>query len=410
MKKKTIVGLIAIIVIGLAVFFAGCIEEKTKPPEVTTPPEEISTPAEEKRPMTYYSAKQAFARLTLYLRKHNQPPPKLIWGAIPTRIAVYSSGKSGQLSGVVGGWVFIYEDEFGKLYRASLNCWGGIRIEEDLKEEDLKFAENYPRAVRIDEWILDNINAHRLVLSRGGEGRPNEFGGRLMTASVEGRGTRPVWAGGAWFMPDERCLIAVDAQTGELYRQTGEKKLEPISPEKRVDAEWDGGFDSASYGAIRSRSEYHHWWPRAYITFEREFVYNRELLKEKLQEEQVKPNRDAASWMTSGILQVVLGNWVEAINDFDEAVKLDPENEDYRYYRGRCFLCIRDLDKASADFQALPEEDNRRKGALGYVAMFRGEKERNGLLSSMESISTNCGMVPWEIQVGPVHLTSYRYK
>ena len=167
MKKKIIVGLIVIVVVGFAVFFAGCIEEKTKPPEVTTPPAETLIPTEEKRPMTYYSAKQAFARLTLYLHERNQGLPKLIRSAMPERSALYSRGKSDQLSGVIGGWVFNYEDEHGKSYSARLNCWGEVTIEE----EDIDFAKIYPRAIRVDEWVLDNIDAHNVVLAHGGEGR-----------------------------------------------------------------------------------------------------------------------------------------------------------------------------------------------------------------------------------------------
>ncbi len=384
MNKRIILSIIILLVLGIVASVTSC---------------------EENRPMTYYSAKQAFARLTLYLREHKQALPKTIWNAIPGRRAIYSHGESGVLSGIVGGWVFSYEDEQGKTRIARLKCWDEVTIQE----EGTDFTKIYPRAIRLDEWVLDNTDAHRVVIAYGGESSPNNFGGWLMTVAVEGRGIRPVWAGGTWYMPDKGFLIMVDAQTGELYRPIGEKKLGPISPtHKRVDTEWNGGFDEESYDAILSGFEHYYWWPRVYQTFEGQFVYNRELLKEKLQEEQVKPHRDAASWITSGILHVVLGNWAEAIDDFEEVVKLEPENEDYRYYRGLYFLCIRDLDKAAFDFQDLPEKD--RNEALGYVALFRGEKERGGMVSFMHNIPTNCGMMPWQVQIGSVPLAPYRYK
>ena len=49
MKRKTLVGLIAIVAIAAAVMFAGCVEEEppTKAPETTTPPAETPTPTSE---------------------------------------------------------------------------------------------------------------------------------------------------------------------------------------------------------------------------------------------------------------------------------------------------------------------------------------------------------------------------
>lgn len=407
MNRKIILLIIGLLVLGI-VAMSGCTKEEAVPlptpsPKVEQPP---VTPPEEKRPMTYYSAKQALGHLTLYLREHKQASPKTIWKAIPERSALYSHGESGALSGIVGGWVFSYEDEQEKTRSARLNCWGEVTIQE----EDADFAKIYPRAIRLGEWVLDNTDAHRVVIAYGGEGRPSNIGGWLMTVVVEGRGIRPVWAGSTWYMSDKGFLIVVDAQTGELYRPMSEKKLEPISPQERVNTEWDGGFNEESYDALMSRSEHYYWWPRVYQTFEGQYVYNRKLLKEKLQEEQVKLNRDAASWFTSGILRIVLGNWEEAIDDLDEAVKLEPENEEHRYYRGLYFLCIRDLDKANSDFQTLSEDNENRSDALNYLTIFQGKKERHGLAGFMHNIPTNCGMVPWEVWIGPLSLTSWHNK
>lgn len=49
MKRKTIVGLIAIVAVVAVAMFAGCVEEETptKVPETTTPPAETATPTPE---------------------------------------------------------------------------------------------------------------------------------------------------------------------------------------------------------------------------------------------------------------------------------------------------------------------------------------------------------------------------
>jgi hypothetical protein len=389
MLKKLMVLFLVVALVAMG----GCSKEEEK--------------AEEERPMTYYSAKQAFARLTLYLREHKQPLPKVIWNAMPKRTALYSYGESGGLSGIVGGWVFFYKDTQGRTRNARLNCWGEVMIEE----VDTDFVKIYPRAIQIHEWVLDNNDAHMVVLSRGGEGKANNFGGWLMTVDVEGRGIRPVWAGGTWNMPDKGFLIMVDAQTGELYHPISEKKLKPIAlTQKPLEVEWNGGFDEKSTEALISRSEYYYWWPRAYQNFEGRYIYNRKLLQAKVQEEESKPSRSVSSWVTSGVLHSVLGKWVEAVNDLSRAIEMDPQNHDYRYYRGLIFMVIRDLDKAISDFQALPQDNKDRADALGYIAILRGKKERGGLVSFMRNIDTDVGMVPLEVYIGSVPLASRLHK
>src|SRR2546425_12433386 len=66
-------------------------------------------------PLTYYTAKQAFAHLSLFLSERQRPAPKRIWYAIPERTALYSYGEDMErrLGGIVGGWIFGYEDQAG---------------------------------------------------------------------------------------------------------------------------------------------------------------------------------------------------------------------------------------------------------------------------------------------------------
>ncbi|MEO0101290.1 MAG: tetratricopeptide repeat protein [candidate division WOR-3 bacterium] len=354
---------------------------------------------EEKSPMSYYSAKQAFARLILYLRENKQPLPQVIWNGIPERTSIYSHGESGLLSGIVGGWLFCYEDINGNTWIARLTCLGEVVIEK----EETDFNKFYPRPIKLDEWILDNTDAHIAVLREGGEGRVNNFGGWLMTVVVKDRGARPVWGGGAWYMPDKGLPIMVDAQTGELY---DEEKAEPITLSKTYKTEWDGGFDEKSPDALISKSEYYYWWPRAYRNFNGYYIYNRLLLLTKLEEEKSKLSRSASSWMTTGILHGILGNWEKAVDDLNKAIQMEPQNSDYRYYRGLTFLIIRDLDKATSDFLSLPQDSKARTDALRYVETLRGKKESEGIIAFAQNIITDIGMIPLEVHLGPIPLAS----
>ena len=56
------------------------------------PPQSPQSTAAETREMTFYTAKQAFGRLTLDLQARKQPLPKQIWYAIPERSAILSYG------------------------------------------------------------------------------------------------------------------------------------------------------------------------------------------------------------------------------------------------------------------------------------------------------------------------------
>jgi len=156
-------------------------------------------PTEREREMTYYSARQAFGRLSLYLAKEKRPLPQGIWLALPERTAIYSIGESG-LGGIVGGWVFDYLDADGQRNEARLNCWGEIQVTPRTTDP----GKRIPSLIRPTEWVLDNTDAHTLALSSSAIANSGRFGGCLMMAEVTERGTRPVWAGGAWRATDRR--------------------------------------------------------------------------------------------------------------------------------------------------------------------------------------------------------------
>lgn len=372
------------------------VREPTKPEET----------AEEKRPVTYYTAKQAFARLEIYLSENNYPPLKVIWFVSPARITMYSfESKIGELlKGAVSARIFGYEDINGETYLANLNCWGEVKVE---KEGISHHTRHYPAPIEPHLWILDDIDAYRTVISFGGEGKKDHFGCSLITIKVKDRGIRPIWDGQVFFMPQKEYFIAVDAQTGELYSRIADKEAEPIALTKLPYTEWNGGFDKES-AIMKGKIDYY-LWPRGYKSDEGWTIYNRNHLKTLLREEESKPIRSASSWMTTGILHAVLGNYVEAIDNLSEAIQKEPKNPDYLFYRGFCFLIIRDLQKASSDFHSFPQDYKERDDFLKYLKVFKGEKESD-LLSHWRSIMTDVGRIPLEIWIGPHPIHSWIQK
>jgi hypothetical protein len=360
--------------------------------------------AEEKREVTSYTAKQAFARLTLHLRNQQRALPRELWQMIPLRTALYTYQDNEKLAGTIAGWVIWYEDHDGKNYEARLDCWGGLKIAADEKASGRTFR----RPVELGRWILDNTDAHCLVLSRGGAANARNFGGWLMTIDVLGRGIRPVWAGGAWRLPTLRSIVLVDAETGAMYRPAGENKYVPIEPDVNTsntsEAQWNGGFDEKSIDALLSRSEHSYWWPYCYRNAQSRYIYNRKLLRAKLLEEQRKANRSASSWLTSGILNAALGNWIAAADDLAKASSMEPENSDYRFYRVLVLLVIRDLETASFEVKQLREGNKHNDDALNYLKILRGEEKAGGLAGFMRNIKTDAGWIPLEIWIGSVPL------
>jgi len=355
----------------------------------------------EGRPVSYYSAKQAFAKLYTYLRDQQRPLPDAIWQVIPELSVFYRE----QFYGMVGGWVFFYRDQLGKEYEARLNCWGDVRIESATSD----FAKSVPRPVQQNEWLLDNTDAHMIVLSRGGRGNNDNVGGWLMASNIEGRGLRPLWAGHTWCRPENGSEIVVDAQTGELYQQIGR-----VPPKQSQIVEWNGDFDPTSSAAEMSRSQYSYWWPRAYTTTPLprppgvigRIVYNRALLRASLQEESSRTSRNASSWRSSGVLQCVLGNWLKAIEDLDQAVQLAPHNDEFRYYRGLISMYIRDFASATSDFKGLSSQfEQQSDEGLRTLAILRGEQKRE-LSAIILNLQSNFGCVPLEIWIGAVPLRS----
>ena len=139
--------------------------------------------AQQAHPLTYYTAKQALARLVFYLREQGRPEVEALFQAQASPVG-YVRGES--LTGVVGGWIFIYRDEEGRILRASLNCWGEVKLRE-------VSLEALPPPLELDTWVLDDLDAHWEVLDQGAEAKG--INRKLNKTYVTGRGTRPVWRG-----------------------------------------------------------------------------------------------------------------------------------------------------------------------------------------------------------------------
>lgn len=366
---------------------------------------------QKERPATYYSAKQAFARLILYLREHKQPQPESVNLASPTDETIYCDGESGgrpiMPRALVSGWDFTYKDKLGKFHDASLNCWGEVTI-TNTEEEVIK--DSNMSTIPLNQFVLDNTDAYRVMLNSGADaqlqyGLAAFFSGILTVKDVNGREKCLIW-GSAWCMNnDPRFVVAVDARTGELYRLKGQDTFQPINPQqKTTKKEWNGGYDETSPLArldIGYSCE-----PRAYWDSKiANFIYNRDLLQEELHKEKSKASRSASSWMTSGIIQCVLGRWVDAIDDLSRAIQMEPQTDSLRFYRGLILMAVRDLDNAASDFQSLPVGDKDRDRSIEYLSILQGKKSREGTAAFTHNIQTDIGRIPLQVWIGPSPLT-----
>lgn len=336
LRNNTFVVLITIFLTLLTGFnYQGFSEEQS-----------IGIKNQKERPATYYSAKQAFARLILHLRKYEQSQPELVNSAFPTDEIIYYEGESGgrpiMPKALVSGWDFTYKDKLGRFHDASVNCWGEVTI-TDTEKEVVKDS-NTP-TIPLNQFVLDNTDAYRVMLNSGADaqlqyGAGAFFSGILTVKDVKERGKCLIW-GSAWCMNnDPRFVVVVDAQTGELYRLKGEDTFQPINPQqKATKKEWNGGYDETSPLARinigYSCDPWAYWNPEM-----ADFIYNRDLLQEELHKEKSKASRSASSWMTSGIIQCVLGRWVDAIDDLSRAIQMEPQTNSLRFYRGLILMAV----------------------------------------------------------------------
>ena len=53
--------------------------------------------------------------------------------------------------------------------------------------------------------------------------------------------------------------------------------------------------------------------------------------------------------LNRGIKDMGHGRYHQAIRDFTEAIRLEPENPKGHYWRGQCYMMVDDFDKAIAD-------------------------------------------------------------
>ncbi len=70
-----------------------------------------------------------------------------------------------------------------------------------------------------------------------------------------------------------------------------------------------------------------------------------------------KNQDDAAAYATRGQALNLLGEYAFAVNDFDEAIRVDPQNSHYYSGRGRARSILGNLDNALEDYNAAIERD-----------------------------------------------------
>jgi len=387
---------------GLCILFlvvGGC-SKPLQPPQETTESAAVDLP-----PPTQYTAKQAQARLHRYLKRRGEPGIEKLWYVFPEQSFDLKR------SSLVGSWMLVFEDVNHQKLAVVLNCWGEAKKGDPSQANAL--IHDLPGPIQQNSWVLDNTDALRVAVRRGAvwlTDRP--FGGVLLTLTIKGRGIRPVWGPNGQLSLSVGGVpvpIWVDAETGALYTVTGKGDGEEyVEVEELREPPWEGFFESQSPEADASRSVHPSWWPRAYKGKDAWMVYNRRLLESGLKKE-ASGTRDASSWHTLGIIDAALGNWIQALDNLDEAVNLDSRNDSYRYDRAIVSLIIRDFEAATADLATVRTDDLRQPIERTKAIVQR--LQRNSSLAGCEELrdaSTNLGIVPLQICGGPLPVVSSR--
>jgi hypothetical protein len=185
---------------------------------------------------------------------------------------------------------------------------------------------------------------------------------------------------------------------------------EPLPGAVNSAQEWAGGFDENSPGYLLGRSDNPYWGSRCYRDpFSVRYVFNRKLLNEELAKAQAQADRQADSWLTTGIIKAALGNWGASVADLNKAVELDGQNQTARATRGFISLVIRDLKGAEADIQ--PEINGEK--AVEPKEMFdllAGKSEPGLFVATSHNFQTEIGIIPLELNVGTKPYQSRRQK
>ena len=61
--------------------------------------------------------------------------------------------------------------------------------------------------------------------------------------------------------------------------------------------------------------------------------------------------------ISAGVVRIMLGDFAEAIIDFDKAIQINPQNAKHYHNRGRAKEALGQKEAANADFQKAKELD-----------------------------------------------------
>lgn len=358
---------------------------------------------------TNFGARQAFARLSTDIQSIQK-------GIIPSRLytvdpGAYSTDIDRSLTWVtICSWWISFADANGLRWIATVDSRGQVNT-----RKDTAFDADLPPFAP-EDWLLDFDDAQLVAWGRGSRGLKGAAQkirlASLQVRHVEGVGPRLIWFG-PWQVPGGTGPFLVDAKTGATYESPRSSRLirhlsylprVPVSSEEQPETGpdiWYGGYipsleekspQQYDYSPVANRRRV--WQP---VARTERFVYNYPHLAEQIKAEESRGSRDAASWASSGVAYALIGEFIHGVRDLDKAILMEPNNDDYVFYRGVMFLAIRNFDRANSDFIKI------RDGKLKVSARRSLTNLRAGLLDSVVfPLKTNFGWVPFEIRGKPM--------
>lgn len=139
------------------------------------------------------TAKQAFAALRSYLAQQSQGVPTAIWQMSPGTSVSFNAGRGRTTR--VQSWGCTYVRADGRQETASIGPAGHVEV----GKSDVDFAEVYPRAIPVEEWVVDSADASKAVVMAGGYASETSGGPWLMSRDIKGVGIVGVWCS-SWYL------------------------------------------------------------------------------------------------------------------------------------------------------------------------------------------------------------------
>lgn len=103
----------------------------------------------------------------------------------------------------------------------------------------------------------------------------------------------------------------------------------------------------------------------------------KESLSVSLLSETIKENPNPTHYYLRGLAYFQLAKYKESVNDFSDAIKLDPKNPNYYFYRATAFDKLKQFVDTEADLKTTISLNPNASNAMNYLGYLYAEKDIN---------------------------------